>query len=207
MREFDRVAVRESRRFFFPGHDRDDVLQEARLALLEAHRAYRPSTGVEFGAFATLCVRRRLSSKLRNATADKHQLLTGAFQILDGDRLGPDPAGQVEARMELARVAALPEKQRDRIVAFACGYSYEEIAAAEGVSKAAVDVSIFQARKTLRGDDAPVTCSAAGCGREFERKGPQKFCSPACQQRERRKRSARYQREYQASYRRRDAAA
>jgi RNA polymerase sigma factor (sigma-70 family) len=145
---FDRVARREARRVYLPGYDRDDVLQEARVALLEA--SYRPCCGLDEGAFATMVVRRRLVSRLRAAHRWKHQILTRAARDRD-PAYEPDLTTRLEAFELVRRVARLPRAQRTRLTMVAAGYSYQEIAAAEGVSVKAVDTAVFEARRTLRG--------------------------------------------------------
>lgn len=108
-----------------PWGEYDDARQEARLALLEAERAYRPELGVPLEGFAALVIRRRLNTALKLQLRGKHRLLTGAlrsvvteegerFEALElvGDRRG-DVLELVAQREQLARIlAALPSLTR-----------------------------------------------------------------------------------------------
>jgi RNA polymerase sporulation-specific sigma factor len=60
--------------------DRDDIAQEARLALLRAIRAWQPDRG-PFCAFAAHCVRTKTASALTAARARKHQPLSQALSL------------------------------------------------------------------------------------------------------------------------------
>ena len=102
---------------YMPGGSRDDVLQEARIGLLVACRAWCPSHRVPFAAFAKLAVRRHVLTALSAARRLKHGPLNDATGIDhmvtdDGGTLadvlpGPaslDPAEVLEVRVDLRRV-------------------------------------------------------------------------------------------------------
>lgn len=58
------IAHSVARNYWLRGADRDDVRQEARLALWEACQAYDPAKG-SFPPFARLVINRKLSSRLK----------------------------------------------------------------------------------------------------------------------------------------------
>ena len=68
--------------FYFPGGDRDDVQQEALIAITVAVRSYRESRGVPFTPFLGLCVSRWLSSALKMSRREKHHVLNEAARNL-----------------------------------------------------------------------------------------------------------------------------
>lgn len=61
--------------FRLPGHDRDDVHQEARIALWEAARCYDKTRG-PFRPFARLVITRRLTDLVRAATCQARRAHT-----------------------------------------------------------------------------------------------------------------------------------
>jgi RNA polymerase sigma factor (sigma-70 family) len=72
------LAGKLARHYDVPGCEAQDVRQEAEIALWIAARNWDPEHGAPFGAFATVVIRRRLSSVLRAALAQKSQLLSQA---------------------------------------------------------------------------------------------------------------------------------
>lgn len=60
--------------------DRDDIAQEARLALVGAIRGWRSRRG-PFPAFAEQCVRTKTANALASARARKHQFLSHALPL------------------------------------------------------------------------------------------------------------------------------
>lgn len=65
------IALGIARDYFIPGADREDVRQEARIALWEACRCYDRSKGT-FPAFARLVVKRRLADRVKVARRHYH---------------------------------------------------------------------------------------------------------------------------------------
>lgn len=110
------LALAVAGEFFLPGGDRDDLEQEAMLALVEAARDYRTGHGATFATFARLVVRRRLADAVKRARAAKHLALTLAareavdedgevFPIVDLLPSGRgDPHETFELREELRRL-------------------------------------------------------------------------------------------------------
>ena len=61
-----------ARPLFLAGGDNEDLVQEGMIGLLDAVRSFDPERGASFEAYATLCIRRRLISAVRAASAQKH---------------------------------------------------------------------------------------------------------------------------------------
>lgn len=53
------------KKYYFPGFDEDDILQEIRIALLHSIHTFRKSKGASFTTFATLCIHNHLKTLLR----------------------------------------------------------------------------------------------------------------------------------------------
>ncbi|HMA26057.1 MAG: sigma-70 family RNA polymerase sigma factor [Solirubrobacterales bacterium] len=103
VRDYRWLAEAIAADFFFPGADRDDVKQEAMVALLEAARSYDPSRG-PFKVLARIVVKRRLRDALKAARARKHELLSAASP-LDGTQRAPaDVVDLVALRLEVQRI-------------------------------------------------------------------------------------------------------
>jgi RNA polymerase sporulation-specific sigma factor len=128
--------------FYLPNADREDIRQEAAVALVEAARCYQPGHGVPFRTFARHVIRRRLIDKVKH---DRRQRRHTTQPVLHLDKTigedGGEPmtlhdilpaAGNVsdlaEARSELARIqhamARLTDLERHAIATVANGYVY-----------------------------------------------------------------------------------
>jgi DNA-directed RNA polymerase specialized sigma24 family protein len=59
-----RLLDAHASRFYLPGGDVDDIVQEARIGFMKAVRFYRGGRGSTFRSFAKLCVSRRLAGAL-----------------------------------------------------------------------------------------------------------------------------------------------
>ncbi len=79
-----RPAVEASARdYFWAGADAEDVVQEGMIGLYKAVRDYSSETGMSFGSFARLCIRRQIISALKAATRHKHTLLNSSISIAE----------------------------------------------------------------------------------------------------------------------------
>lgn len=151
-----RLALGIAHEYRLPGADRDDVQQEALIALWVATGLWDSEKGA-FPAFARLVVRRRLSTLLRAALAAKHEPLTRSLRytrdadgveeaVIDTLSDGHDTETVVVARETLERVvaavAALSEKQRSAIALLLNG---EPVTADKSV-----DNALWRARGKLR---------------------------------------------------------
>lgn len=187
MREWAGLAYSIARRFDFPGADRDDVRQEALVALWQAQRSY--DGRVPLKPHLALSVHRRLCSKLREALRLKHRALNEATSLteLEGRRAAgvaqwverrpgkPQVVGSIPAPGFTSQpgwalsssvsdaLAPLTLAERRAVVGVACGFTYAEL----GDSKA-VDNALQRARRKLRaehgsslGADSDAPCGEA----------------------------------------------
>jgi RNA polymerase sporulation-specific sigma factor len=150
-----------ARGFFLDGADRDDVVQEAMIGLLNAALGYDPSLGLSFRAFATVCVRRRLVSALRASKRGKHAPLRG-YAALDErsvaachDMPRGDPAETVTRAVTLRQALAetagsLTALEADVLRRVVSGMSYEQVASSLGRDGKCVDNALQRARRKLR---------------------------------------------------------
>lgn len=109
--------------WFLPGADREDVLQEARVALWLACRGWDSERG-PFKPYARMCMHAACRDALRAAGRRKHAVLTGAARddvlaFVPGQEAEPGKAADVLAQLSPAEARA--------VVGRACGLAYEEI--------------------------------------------------------------------------------
>lgn len=171
--------------YFASGMDRDDLMQEARIGVVKALRDF-DGTG-SLGGFVALCARRNVQSAVTMANAQKHQALNESARVVhdeDGDPIeallfvedhGADVIDIVAARDRLhdagRRVRErLTDIEYGVLLADACGYSYQEIAARLDVGEKTVDNALQRARRKLADD-------WSGYGRQHHAAG---YRCPSC---------------------------
>lgn len=81
VKRYSRLVKTCARPYFLVGADAEDLLQEGMLGLLDAIREFDSEKGVPFGAFARLCVTRKIYSAVRASAARKHELLNQSMSI------------------------------------------------------------------------------------------------------------------------------
>lgn len=57
---FKQLMIFKTKKYFFHGGDREDVMQEAMIGLLKAINAYDESKNASFTTFALLCIKRQI---------------------------------------------------------------------------------------------------------------------------------------------------
>ena len=99
------LAVAIAGDYYIPGSDRDDVVQEALIALWVACQDYDPSHGVPFKTFARMVVHRRLASCLKYANRPSRLALTRAERDLERfqDRERQEARDRMWAMVEASR--------------------------------------------------------------------------------------------------------
>lgn len=153
-----------ARRFFIPGYDRGDTLQEAACALIEAADCYRPERG-EFRPFAFGVIRRRLITAVITERREKRRGNLEALR-LDQPTVAddgvtslhesiPSPADlghTVAVREELARLvrafATLTPLERHWLLYAINGGEYS--ADVDGRRNKRAENAVDRARKKLR---------------------------------------------------------
>ena len=137
----------KARFYFIAGLQRDDLIQEARIALFNAVHSYNEKKETSFYTFATLCINRHIVACMRNANTLKQSMLTNCYefdtttssicyddmsvQIGDSSNSNsPEKALLVnELSQELRYIInnVLSEKERIVINAYSEGRTYNEI--------------------------------------------------------------------------------
>ena len=160
-------------RYFLRGGDREDLLQEARIGLLEAARQFdrsRPS----FAAYATVSVHNQLRDAVRRDAARPQRLLSEASSLDAQDSAQfPDAPATLEVledaaldeaivRLSHALQTKLSPLEREVILARLAGLEQAEIAAQVGGAPRRVEAALARARRKLRLAFASETEEGAG---------------------------------------------
>lgn len=173
---FIRWAVGRS---FLKGADLDDILQEARIAWVEAVNDYDPFRHPNFLTFAEMVIRRSIYNAMQSSLAKKHTPLHGYESFSEpagkgdppetmrgqvnpssltvGDTLPtsePSPSEQYAAAEseQLLREfldASLTPIEHGALTGFLDGETYEDIARRLGVTPKAVDNALQRSRAKL----------------------------------------------------------
>lgn len=148
-----------ARRFFAPGADRDDLLQEAMIGFFKAVRDYKPESG-SFSAFATLCVQRQVITFIKTATRRKHRALNQAISFdapvfadssdsllsrlaAPEDSCDADPTHSVFLE---GLWKACSELEQGVLSLYTRGYSFAEMASELGVHLKAIDNAVWRVK-------------------------------------------------------------
>ena len=143
-----------------PGYDRDDLRQEALIALFSAVETYRPDGGASFSTYAVSCINNRLTDAARKASAQGNRPLNESEQLEEEAEeadAAPSPEDMAALREELRRAL---EDMREKLSAFECrvmtlwlqGYSAGEIGQMTGKSPRSVSNALDRARRKLRNE-------------------------------------------------------
>ena len=147
VRRYTRLVKTCARPYFLAGADAEDLMQEGMLGLLSAVREYDESRGAPFGAFARLCITRKIYSAVKAAASLKHDPLNQSmsidrplFEDLAESRTrvtapNGDPESLVignEEREELKKrlYSLLSEFEAQVLTLFLDGLSYDEMSEA-----------------------------------------------------------------------------
>lgn len=152
VREWSNLAYWIARDYHLPGAGRDDVKQEALIALWYGLRSHDPARA-PLRTWLASCIRKRLGSAVRDACRLKHGPLNDAVTLAEGEkgpggtlvplqaRPGWTPAPSASVAEILARLTPLEQRA---VVGVACGMEYAEIGPAK-----TVDNALHRARRKL----------------------------------------------------------
>lgn len=141
-----------ARPLFLAGGDNEDLVQEGMIGLLDAIRSYDPELGASFEAFAALCIRRRMISAVRAATALKHAPLNESVPYDARLPAASDPEAELIGREGLRELtdalqASLSPTERTVLSLYLEGCSYREISQRVGKPPKSVDNAVQRIRR------------------------------------------------------------
>jgi RNA polymerase sporulation-specific sigma factor len=164
VRRYDNVVRRVCRRFYLPGADRADLLQEARIGLVEALRSYDSAQGISIESWIYTVAHRRVFDALKRSQCEKRMVLTDAVRFEyrcagdEGSEFGelwtlpmPDQQQIIEARDLLDRILSMPLSDLEACVLahLIAGSSYREMAADLGTSEKSIDNACQRLRRKI----------------------------------------------------------
>ena len=138
----------KARSYFLIGADREDIVQEGMIGLYKAIRDFRDDKLASFKAFAELCVTRQIITAIKTATRQKHVPLNSYISLdkpiydEESERtlldiisvaVVADPEELMIHReefdaIEIQMKELLSELERDVLILYLDGRSYQEIA-------------------------------------------------------------------------------
>ena len=137
----------QAARYFGPGLEQEDLMQEGFIGLLKAIRAYDPSKGSSFRTFAALCVNRRMMSAVRSSHSDANTPLE-PFGDVDPEQY---LIGKEEGNALLSRILSqLSVFEQHALKLYLRGHSYREMSQILRVSPKSVDNAIQRIRRKLK---------------------------------------------------------
>ena len=78
-KSFQGIMLLKTKKYFFYGGDKDDVLQEAMIGLLKAINGYEADRQASFKTFAILCIKRQLITAIKSSNSGKYKILNMTF--------------------------------------------------------------------------------------------------------------------------------
>lgn len=162
-------------KYYLKGGDKDDLIQEANIGLLEAIQAYKTDCGKRFKNFAFLCVKRELDSCILKHNRKKHKILNDAIPIFahadkEEERTGssyqisvdklfkdnstPSPETLIVERESLNELLTwinniLSDLEREVLFLRITGFSYSEITVKLNLQTKSVDNAVQRIRKKI----------------------------------------------------------
>lgn len=134
----------------FSPSDRDDLYQEALLALYRAAQTYDlGQEGVTFGLYAKICIKNRMRTVIRKYKRRKARSQSPAVR-----RTAPGPAPEAQNEYDAAllqrAMTLLSERERSVLALRSLGMRYAEISRTLGCSVKSVDNALKRARSKIR---------------------------------------------------------
>lgn len=153
------------------GADSQDLVQEGMIGLYNAIRDFRPDRRTAFGAFAELCITRRIISAIKTATRQKHLPLNSYVSLENWSELeeeevwrpplltlkqeeSKDPADVVISAQEIESLQAMVARQLSTLETnvlqlYVEGESYQEIAEKLGREEKSIDNALQRIKRKL----------------------------------------------------------
>lgn len=150
---YTRLVRACARPLFLAGGDHEDLVQEGMIGLVDAIRSYAPEQGTPFDAYAALCIRRRMYSAIRAASAQKHAPLNNALPLeeLSAARTDDPETTVISREWQRELMERLNERlsstERTVLAHYLEGSSYFEISRRVGKPLKSVDNAVQRIRR------------------------------------------------------------
>ena len=99
LNKYKSIVRSASRTYFLLGGDSDDIVQEGMIGLYKAICNYSAGEGVDFSAYAIICIKRQIYTAIKTAARKKHQPLNDYVSLDNREELSDDnPVSIIENR-------------------------------------------------------------------------------------------------------------
>jgi RNA polymerase sigma factor, sigma-70 family len=166
-----------AKKYYLPGSDHDDVVQEGFMGLYKAVRDFKPEGKMSFKSFASMVIERHLISALKTARRGKALILTRAERLethLQEERYAhvkefgeliatsaADPLTELIAEEETAAfLRALSPLEKQVLKCRVAGYSIQETAAVLSRTPKAIDNALSRIKNKFRAGTELLTRAA-----------------------------------------------
>lgn len=161
-RKYNKIIKERAKFYFLFGAERDDIIQEAMIAIFFAIQSYNKNKKMTFESYANLCIRRRIYNMIKQFARKKHKILNTSVSLNDDNRnkvfllpskdLNPEQLiiGK-ELIKELKSVinSNLSNLEQKVLYYYLVGKSYQEISEKLGIDIKAVDNALSRLKKRL----------------------------------------------------------
>lgn len=154
---YERLVYKMSQRFFLPGGERQDIIQEGMVGLAHAIRGFDARYERTFFDYAVMCVRNSLVRAIRGANRKKQQVLNQAGDITEVTYLAGSGNldEQVLSRLTLQLLwkelkKKLSPLETEVLTKRMADHQTEEIAAELNLSIKQIENALFRARQKSR---------------------------------------------------------
>lgn len=156
--KYTALVILNSKRFFIPGGEFQDAIQEGMIGLIKAVKTYNPSSGRSFYQFANLCIARSLKSAVKASLRKKHIPLNNYIPFgnteLQGNRMS-DPVDRLIDKELIAEINSfisnnLTPFEKEVFDLYTNGYSYADISDRLGISRKSVDNAVYRIRSKIK---------------------------------------------------------
>lgn len=136
--------------------DADDLMQEGTLGLLSAIRTFNPDKGIKFSTYATVCISNRIKNAVQKSSNHTIPVEFISEQLEEKLISGNDnPESILLAREKAQEVSEkiqslLSSFEREALIRFLKGCSYDQVACQLHTSHKAVDNALQRVRRKLK---------------------------------------------------------
>ena len=167
LKKYKSLVNQIARSYFLTCGDMEDIVQEGMIGLYKAVMHYKGGKSASFKTFASTCIKHQVQSAVRVASSEKNKILSTAMPIVDqlngedenekeiifpSDIPSPD-----ETLIEKERLNEIAKKIKESLsslelkvlVLYLKGYSYNEIANIQNISKKSIDNALTRIKNKL----------------------------------------------------------
>lgn len=148
-----------ARQYFLMGGEMDDLIQEGMIGLYKAINSYDKEKNASFKTFATLCIKRKIQTAVKQSLTLKNSLYRDLFDdsildIIDTPSAKENPEEKAISKEKYEYIGLEIEKrlsqfEKDVLKKYLSGMTYDDIASALEVTRKSVDNALSRIRAKL----------------------------------------------------------